>query len=181
MRIIGGKFSGRMIVAPSSLPVRPTTDFAKSALFNILNNQLNFDEVNVLDLFAGIGGISLEFISRGAKNVTAIDSNVKCSSFIKETAAKLEVKNLTVIKSDVFKFLKSCSNQFDVIFADAPFDMETTDSIPELIFENNLLKANGILIVEHQSKRKLQSKIEPTEIRKYGNCAFSFYSTNFEG
>ena len=170
-----------MITAPSTLPVRPTTDFAKSALFNILNNQINFAEVNVLDLFAGIGGISLEFISRGAKSVTAIDSNVKCCAFIKETVVKLEIKNLTVLKAEVFNYLKSCTSRFDIIFADAPFDMATTDAIADLVFDNNLLKENGILIIEHQSKRKLQSKIEPTEIRKYGNCAFTFYSRKNDG
>lgn len=164
-----------MINAPSSLPVRPTTDYAKSALFNILNNRIDFEEIKVLDLFAGIGGVSMEFISRGAKHVTSVDINFKCCSFIKETAAKFEVNNLHVIKSDVFKFLKSCDKKFDIIFADAPFELAETDTIPDLIFQKNLLTENGILIVEHQAKRILESHIEAKEIRKYGNCAFSLY------
>ncbi len=175
MRIIGGKFSGRIIHAPNNLPVRPTTDYAKSALFNILNNRIDFEEAKVLDLFAGIGGVSMEFISRGTKHVTAIDSNAKCCAFIKETAAKFETSNLLVLKSDVFKFLKSCTQKFDVIFADAPFELVETDLIPELVFQNNLLNEDGLLIVEHQSKRILQSQFQPKEIRKYGNCAFSIY------
>lgn len=175
MRIIGGKFSGRLIHAPSSLPVRPTTDYAKSALFNILTNRIDFEETTVLDLFAGIGGVSMEFISRETKFVTSVDMNAKCCAFIKETAAKFEVKNLSVIKSDVFKFLKNCSTKYDVIFADAPFELQETDKLPDLIFQYELLSENGILIVEHQAKRILQSDIQPKEIRKYGNCGFSIY------
>ena len=151
MRIIGGKFSGRLINAPSSLPVRPTTDYAKSALFNILNNRIDFEEVKVLDLFAGIGGVSMEFISRGAKHVTSVDINFKCCTFI------------------------------DVIFADAPFDLSETDTIPDLILQKNMLSENGILIVEHQAKRVLQSHVKVSEVRKYGNCAFSIYSSISQG
>ncbi len=176
MRIIGGKFSGRLITAPSSLPVRPTTDYAKSALFNILSNRIDFEEVKVLDLFAGIGGVSMEFISRGAKHVTSVDINFKCCAFIKETATKFDVKNLSVLKADVFKFLNSCDKKFEVIFVDAPFELPETDTIPDLIFQKNLLAENGILIVEHQAKRILQSRVEVSELRKYGNCAFSIYN-----
>lgn len=181
MRIIGGKFSGRLINAPSSLPVRPTTDYAKSALFNILNNRIDFEEVKVLDLFAGIGGVTMEFISRGARHVTSVDINFKCCTFIKETASNFEVKNLSVIKSDVFKFLKACDTKFDVIFADAPFDLSETDTIPDLILQKNMLSENGILIVEHQAKRVLQSHVKVSEVRKYGNCAFSIYSSISQG
>lgn len=180
MRIISGKFSGRLINAPSNLPVRPTTDYAKSALFNILNNRIDFEEIKVLDLFAGIGGVSMEFISRGAKHVTSVDLNFKCCAFIKETASKFDVKNISVIKSDVFKFIKSCDTKFDIIFADAPFELQETDLIPDLVFERDILTADGILIVEHQAKRILQSKIEAKEIRKYGNCAFSLYSLDLD-
>ena len=117
----------------------------------------------------------MEFVSRGAKHVTSVDLNFKCCAFIKETAAKFEVKNLSVIKSDVFKFIQACDLKFDIIFADAPFDLNETDSIPDLIFQKELLNENGILIVEHQAKRILQSHINANEIRKYGNCAFSIY------
>lgn len=164
-----------MIHAPASLPVRPTTDYAKSALFNILSNRIDFEETNVLDLFAGIGGISMEFISRGTKQVTAVDLNAKCCAFIKETATKFEVKNLTVIKSDVFRFLKSNERQYDLIFADAPFELSETDKIPDMVFEKNMLTPGGVLIVEHQAKRTLQCQRFVTEVRKYGNCAFSIF------
>jgi len=130
----------------------------------------------VLDLFAGIGGVSMEFISRGAKHVTCVDLNFKCCAFIKETAVKFDVKNISVIKSDVFKFIKSCDTKFDIIFADAPFELNETDTIPDLVFQKELLTEDGILIVEHQAKRILQSHIDAKEIRKYGNCAFSLYS-----
>ena len=176
MRIIGGKFSGRLINAPSNIEVRPTTDYAKSGLFNILSNRIDFEEMKVLDLFAGIGGVSMEFISRGAKHVTCVDLNNKCCAFIKDTAIKFEVNNLVVIKADVLKFIKSCDIKYNIIFVDAPFELNETDTIPDLVFQKELLAENGILIVEHQAKRILQSQIQAKEIRKYGNCAFSIYT-----
>lgn len=175
MRIIGGKFGGRTLNPPASLPVRPTTDYAKSGLFNILNNQIDFETLRVLDLFSGAGGISLEFASRGALSVTAIDVNFNCVKFLNETAAKLGIKELKCVRSDVFKFLKQNTSKYDLIFADPPFEQKETDQLPDLIFERNLLNPGGVLIVEHQSKRELQSKIPVSVIRKYGNVGFSFY------
>lgn len=175
MRIIGGKYSGRIIQAPSGLPVRPTTDYAKSALFNILSHRFDLEGFKVLDLFAGIGGVSLEFLSRGAASVTAVDQHLPCLKFIRETANKLGEENLETVKSDVFKYLKSCTEKFDLIFADPPFDLKETDKIPQLVFEANLLKEGGWLIIEHQSKRKLVTSV-PFETRIYGNCAFSIFS-----
>jgi 16S rRNA (guanine(966)-N(2))-methyltransferase RsmD len=163
-----------MFQAPANLPVRPTTDYAKSALFNILTNRIDFTECTVLDLFAGIGGVSLEFASRGAKSIISVDSHAPCLKFIRETSEKLGIKTIETIRSDVFKYLKSCDRKFDLIFADAPFEMSETDQIPELVFEHHLLKEDGILIVEHQSKRILKSTHIP-EVRTYGNCAFSFF------
>ena len=163
------------MLAPASLPVRPTTDYAKSGLFNILNNKIDFESLRVLDLFSGVGGISLEFASRGAKNVTAVDIHFNCVKYLNDTAAKLGIKELKCIRSDVYKFLKQNTSTYDLIFADPPFDQTETDQIPDLIFERKLLEPGGILIIEHQSKRELNSKVPPTEIRKYGNVGFSFF------
>ena len=175
MRITGGTLRGRTIRPPANLPVRPTTDFAKEGLFNILNNYFDFETLTVLDLFAGAGSIGYEFISRGAVSVTSVEENYNCTAFIKKMAAELEMKNLHCIRSDVFKFIKKTTNQSDIIFADPPFELEETDLLPDLVFEQNLLKENGWLIIEHQSKRILKSNIQPFEIRNYGNCAYSMY------
>lgn len=175
MRIIGGTFGGRNFQAPASLPVRPTTDYAKSGLFNVLQNRIDFEEISVLDLFAGIGGITLEFASHGTRDITIVDGHALCIKFIKESAAKLGISGLKYVRADVFKYLKTCENSFDLIFADPPFEMEETDRIPEIVFEKKLLKPDGLLIVEHQSKRDLKTEIPLLEKRVYGNCAFSFF------
>jgi 16S rRNA (guanine(966)-N(2))-methyltransferase RsmD len=163
-----------MIQAPAGLPVRPTTDYAKSGLFNVLSNEIEFEGLRVLDLFAGIGGISFEFISRGAGHVTAVDQNFKTVQFIKSTAERLQVKNLDVIRMDVFKYLKRCSEKFDLIFADPPFDMEETDQLIPLITELKLVKDGGLLVVEHSSSRSLVTPEIISSVRTYGNCSFSF-------
>jgi 16S rRNA (guanine966-N2)-methyltransferase len=175
VRITGGTLRGRTIHPPANLPVRPTTDFAKEGLFNILNNYFDFETLTVLDLFAGAGSIGYEFISRGAVSVTCVDQNFHCTAFINKMATELSMKNLRCIRSDVFSYLKKNINKSDIIFADPPFELEETDLLPDLIFEKNLLKEDGWLIIEHQSKRILKSNIEPFEIRKYGNCAYSMF------
>jgi len=175
MRIISGKFRGRNIAAPSSLPVRPTTDFAKTGIFNILANHFDFETISVLDLFAGTGNISLEFASRGTEEITCVDGDQRCARFIKEFGGKLNLNFINVIRSDVFAFLKKCESQYDIIFADPPFEYADTDLLPDLIHEKKMLKTNGWLIAEHQSKRELKSKVQPIQVRKYGNCAFSIY------
>ena len=175
MRIISGKFKGRQITAPKGLPVRPTTDFAKTAIFNILANHVDFEEVSVVDLFCGTGNISYEFASRGCPKLIAVDENQKVLKFVDETFKKLGMTEARTIRSDVFRFLKSCHTTFDIIFADPPFELSSTDTLPGIVFEKKLLKEGGWLIVEHQSKRKLESERQPDEIRVYGNCAFSIY------
>ncbi len=175
MRITGGNLRGRNIQAPDNLPVRPTTDFAKSALFNILNNYFDFEQLNVLDLFSGTGSIAYEFVSRSVLSVTCVDEDINCIKFIKKTAENLKMNQLKCIHSEVFRFINQPMNPFDIIFADPPFDMKETDNLPDIIFEKKLLKEDGWLIVEHQSKRKLNSIIQPSDFRKYGNCAFSIY------
>ena len=175
MRITGGNLRGRMIHPPIHLTIRTTTDFAKTALFNILNNYFNFEALTVLDLFSGAGSIAYEFISREALSVTCIDEDINCINLIKKTAADLKMKNLHCLRSDVFHFIKQTEHRSDIIFADPPFALEETDHLPEIIFEKKLLKENGWLIIEHQSKRILKSNIKPFDQRKYGNCAFTMY------
>jgi len=164
-------------MAPKQLPVRPTTDFAKTALFNILANHFDFEETSLLDLFSGTGNISYEFGSRGCEDITAVDSNSGCVKFISETFKKLGMNSAKTIRADAFRFIESCNHSYDIVFADPPYEMETTDNIPEAVFKKKLLKENGWLIVEHQSKRKLKSSIEPDEVRVYSNCAFSIFKS----
>lgn len=174
MRIIGGSLKGRNIDVPKGLPIRPTTSFAGEALFNILTNSIDFESASFLDLFSGTGHISLEFASRECKDITAIDSNFNCVNFLKQTASKF---NLPIIaqKADVFKFLKENKKAYDVIFADPPYDLENIEEIHQLIYSNNLLKENGVFILEHGPRTKLDHLSHFKQHRKYGNVNFSFF------
>jgi 16S rRNA (guanine966-N2)-methyltransferase len=175
VRIISGQWKGRNILAPKNLPVRPTTDFAKTALFNILANHFDFQSISVLDLFCGTGNISYEFASRGTTAITCVDENIRCVKFVESTFEKLKFPTARIIKSDVFSFINHCEETFDIVFADPPFDLKKTDELPGLVLSKNLLTESGWLIVEHQAKRKLESSTQPDEIRVYSNCAFSIY------
>ena len=175
MRIIGGSHKGRMIKVPKDLPVRPTTDFAKEALFNILVNRLDMEGLRVLDLFSGTGHISLEFASRGSESVWSVDQNYKCVGFLK-SAAKEFGFNIQTIKSDVFEYLKHNRLRFDVIFADPPYDLPNIPDIHQLVFEHGLLNDNGLLIIEHGPRTKLEHLPGFVQHRKYGNVNFSFFS-----
>tara|TARA_B100000949_G_C14207671_1_gene418872 strand:+ start:118 stop:654 length:537 start_codon:yes stop_codon:yes gene_type:complete len=176
MRIISGKFKGKRLIAPKTLPVRPTTDMAKEALFNILNFQIDFQEIKLLDLFAGTGNISYEFISRGATQITAVDQHYGCVKFINKTANELEAE-INTVKSDVFKYLDKVKTKSDLIFADPPYDFSTDDfqKIPQLVFDNNLLEEEGLLIVEHSKHTDLSETANFSESRRYGNSVFSFF------
>jgi len=177
MRIISGEFKGRRITAPSKSPVRPTTDMAKEALFNILNNRYYFDELKVLDLFAGTGNISYEFASRGSEAITAIDAHYGCVKFINSTSQDFEM-GIKTIKTDVFKYLEIASDRFDIIFADPPynFSLEEFSKIPELVFKNNFLNDDGLLIVEHSKHTNLSELDNFEEQKNYGGNAFSFFA-----
>lgn len=174
MRIIGGRYKGKTIKVAKGLPVRPTTDFAKEALFNILVNRYDLEEIKVLDLFSGTGHISLEFASRGSKDVTSVDSNFKCAGFLRAIAGELGL-DITVYKNDVFDFLKNLHSAHDLIFADPPYDLENIPEIHRLVFEKKLLLPNGMLIIEHGPKTQLNSLEGFQEHRKYGNVNFSFF------
>jgi len=178
VRIISGIYKGKVIHAPESLPVRPTTDFAKTALFNILQFKIDYDSVKFLDLFAGTGNISYEFFSRGCTDITCVDMHLPCIRFIKETFLKLKFDRAKVFKADVYNFLEMNAERYDVIFADPPFDMAETHTIPGIVFEKKLLKPGGWLIVEHQSSAPLKSAFPADEERKYGNVGFSIYRKN---
>ncbi|PCJ80585.1 MAG: 16S rRNA (guanine(966)-N(2))-methyltransferase RsmD [Flavobacteriales bacterium] len=176
MRIISGKYKGRRIVAPKNLPVRPTTDFAKEGLFNIIGNHFYFEELHVLDLFAGTGNITYEFASRGAKEVNAVDVNAKCMFFIKKTSTQLGLENLKIYRASAFTFIKRCKHQYDVIFADPPYDMKEIEKLPDVIFEKNLLKENGWLIIEHSGFVDLSGNARFKEKRSYGSVNFSIFT-----
>jgi len=176
MRIISGTHKGRRLIAPKTLPVRPTTDFAKEALFNILRNSIYFNEISLLDLFAGTGNISYEFASRGTENITAVDAHFGCVKYIKKTAEELEFP-IETIKSDVIKYLSAVSSKFDVIFADPPYKFETQqfEDIIGKIFENDLINTNGLVIIEHSKDTDLSHLSQFKELRRYGGSVFSFF------
>ncbi len=178
MRIISGLRKGKRIQAPAKLPVRPTTDFAKEALFNILNNHFDFDEVQVLDLFSGTGNISYEFASREAKDILAIDLNHACVEFINKTANQLEFFQLKVLRADAMQFLQKSKTKWDIIFADPPFDFEHTEMIPQLVFQNELLNEYGWLIVEHSVKTSFGDNDNKFDFRKYGSVCFTIFQRN---
>lgn len=176
MRIISGTHKGKRITAPAKLPVRPTTDVAKEALFNILNNYYHISSLSILDLFSGTGNISYEFAARGAEKITAVDANYDCVKFIKKTAADLDFP-ITTIKSDVFKYLEKGPVKADIIFADPPYNLEKEEfaKIVELVFENRLLLEDGQLILEHSKHTDLSDLKKFRESRKYGSSVFSFF------
>lgn len=183
-RIISGKWKAKKIAAPKNFEVRPTTDFAKEALFSILENTYDMQSVAVLDLFAGIGSISFEFASRGCQDVTSVEMNPKHTSFLNSTASELGFSlQVSVQRGDVFDWLKKFRNRkaFEIVFSDAPFETEEKKyrEIISLVLNNKYLKENGVLIIEHQSRMKLDHP-NLMDTRKYGNVSFSFFRPNTE-
>ena len=178
MRIISGQFKSRRIIAPPHLPVRPTTDRAKEALFNILYHQYQLSELKVLDLYAGIGSISFEFASRGTSDITAVDQNKGCTNFISSTAEKLGI-DINVKTQEVFKFLETSSSlPYDIIFADPPYDLSDNEfkTLIDLVFNLNHLNKNGIFILEHSKHTDLSSHPFFDQKRTYGHSVFSWFS-----
>lgn len=175
MRIVGGTHRGRVITAPKNLPVRPTTDFAKESLFNILNNEIDLEDLDVLDLFSGTGNITYEFASRGAKHVTSVDVNVKCSSFIKSMVREFKFEQVVVMNANAFLFMQQCKRSFDVIFSDPPFNDESIQTIPDLVFKHSLLNADGMLIVEHPPEINFSKHPQFYKHKNYGHVNFSFF------
>ena len=176
MRIIAGSLKGRRLNPPTTLPVRPTTDMARESLFNILNNYVDYEDCTVLDLFAGTGAVSMEFVSRGVKEVTSIDINNLCTDFIKSAALQFGVKNLHVVRTDVFDLIKRAYKKFDIIFADPPYALENLDQLPDLIFDHNMLTEDGIFILEHPSEYQFENHPHFWQHRNYGKVNFTFFA-----
>lgn len=175
MRIIGGTLRGLRLNPPKNLPVRPTTDLAKEALFNILLNQIEFEGIKVLDLFSGTGNISLEFASRGATEVISVDRSIHCVNYLKDTSRQHKLDQVKVYKEDVFKYLQMETEQYDLVFADPPYDLNKIPEIPKIVFERNILLPGALLIVEHQSMQNISQHPSFVEQRKYGHSSFSFF------
>lgn len=176
MRIISGKHKGKRLIAPKNLPVRPTTDFAKEALFNILNNYFDFHLISVIELFAGTGNISFEFASRGTTQITAVEKDSGCISYISQVSKQLDFPIQTV-KNDVYQFLKKTGQKADLIFADPPYQFTQVqlEEIIQLVFENSLLLPQGLLVIEHTKQIDLTTHPYFLEERKYGGSKFTFF------
>lgn len=176
MRIISGIHGGRKIVPPGKMPyTRPTTDIAKEGLFNIIQNNLEFEQLKVLDLFGGTGCISYELASRGAPEITIVEKDNKMYDFIKKTSSELEFKNFHVVKSDVFRFIDNCNQQFDFIFAGPPYALATIDELPVKIFENKLLNPGGWFVLEHTPRNDYKKFYHYKTERNYGTTIFSIF------
>ena len=176
MRIISGKYKGRRNSAPGNITARPTTDFAKEGLFNLLNNRIDFEGIRMLDLFAGTGGVGIEFVSRGADAVVSVEQNDRQCAFIRKVCQELKIENLTLMKTDVFKFLKSGYSKYDVIFADPPYDLLNLNQIPDLVLAAGVLQSDGLFVLEHSAKNDFSSHACFLEHRHYGNVNFTFFS-----
>ena len=175
MRIISGKYKGYRLNQPHFDPTRPTTDFAKEALFNVVNNYFNFDNIKMLDLFAGTGAISYEFLSRGCTDVTSVELHRKCVDFIKKTSAHLNFEGHKVLQTDVFLFIETCSIAYDVIFAGPPYPLPNLAEIPDLIFKQKMVEAEGWFILEHNPKHNFDNHPHFWNKRQYGTTIFSIF------
>ena len=165
MRIISGIYGGRRLSPPKNITARPTTDFAKESLFNLLNNRMDLEGIDVLDLFAGTGGIGIECVSRGAREVTAVEIAHVQQNWIISCCKQLGIRNLSVIRGDVFKFLSACRTKYDLIFADPPYALEELAALPDLILKQEILKEDGWLVVEHGKDTDFTSHPRHVETR----------------
>lgn len=177
MRIVGGAFGGRRFNPPSGIPARPTTDIAKEALFNILNNMLDTEGINALDIFAGTGNIGYELASRGATRITMVERDPASINFIKKTAKELGIEDIAVvIKSDVFRFMNQCTEQFNFIFADPPYALDALAELPVVVFRKNLLLPGGIFVLEHPPHYSFEAHPNYTKAKNYGGTIFTFFT-----
>lgn len=173
MRIITGQYKGRHFEVPRTFKARPTTDFAKENIFNVMMGYIDFEEADALDLFAGTGSISLELLSRGCKSVVSVEKDRDHARFIRQCVEKLGTLDHTLISGDVFRFLKSCKRQFDFIFADPPYALPTLPDIPDLALP--LLKEDGVLVFEHGKQYDFSQHPRFVEHRAYGSVNFSIF------
>lgn len=175
MRIITGKYKGRHFEIPRSFKARPTTDFAKENIFNVLTQYVDLEDATALDLFSGTGSISLELLSRGCQQVISVEMDRDHHRFICECTKKLDTQACIPLRADVFRFLKSCHTQFDFIFADPPYALKELPTIPDLIFEKGLLKEGGIFVFEHGKDYDFSEHPHFVEHRSYGSVNFSLF------
>ena len=175
MRIITGRYKGRRFDIPRTFKARPTTDFAKENIFNVLQGYTDFDGKRALDLFAGTGSISLELASRGCQQVVSVEADRDHATFIRQCFAKLGADNQLLIREDVFKFLKTCRQSFDFIFADPPYALRELSQIPDLILESTLLRPDGLLVFEHGKDHDFSQHPRFVEHRQYGSVNFSIF------
>lgn len=175
MRIVGGKYKGRMFHPGKKFKARPTTDVAKEGLFNILENRYEFSNKNVLDLFSGTGSMSYEFVSRGCRQVTSVESNFNHYKFIMEVLEALKIENTRVFRADVFKFLQKSHDSFNIIFADPPYDLPNFETVADAVLSTNLLAPDGVFILEHPKEYDFSAHPNFRELRHYGKVHFSFF------
>jgi 16S rRNA (guanine966-N2)-methyltransferase len=179
MRIISGKWGGRRISPPSSMPhTRPTTDIAKEGLFNILQNRMSFEDIKTLDLFGGTGCISYELASRGASDLTIVEKDAVMHGFIQDNMKKLGLAGGKLLKMDVFSFLQNCTTQFDFIFAGPPYALGTIDELPKIIVANKLIADGGFFVLEHTPRNNYEKFDGFSFVRNYGTTLFSFFTAN---
>jgi 16S rRNA (guanine(966)-N(2))-methyltransferase RsmD len=176
MRIIAGEFRRRRFDVPKNITARPTTDFARENLFNVLENLLDFDEVVGLDLFAGTGAISFELVSRGCPRVVSVEAHKTQFAFICKVMQLLDTDCILPMRGDVFKYINSTKEKFDFIFADPPFELENLDTLPDLIFKHELLKDDGLFVLEHSRNNDFSAMPQFVQKREYGSVNFSFFS-----
>lgn len=175
MRIITGLYKGRRFDVPRTFKARPTTDFAKENIFNVLNGYMDFDDTIAMDLFSGTGSISLELVSRGCQQVISVEADRDHHAFISSCLKKLNTDKCIPLRGDVFRFLKSCHTQFDFIFADPPYALENLTALPTIIFEKDLLKAGGVFVLEHGKQNDFSNDPHFIEHREYGSVNFSLF------
>lgn len=175
MRIIRGKYGRRRFDVPTNITARPTTDFARENIFNVLENMVDFEGLSALDLFAGTGAITFEFLSRGCADVTAVEKAVTQYNFIRKVAQQLNIDNLTLIKGDALKFIDTCTKKFDLIFADPPYDMPDFASVPVRILGSQMLRPGTVVIVEHSKNHDFSTLPHFAGNRTYGSVNFSIF------
>lgn len=175
MRIITGIYKGRHFEIPRTFKARPTTDFAKENIFNVLNGYVDLDGATALDLFSGTGSISLELLSRGCASVISVEADRDHHAFIKQCLAKLGTDKCIPLRGDVFRFIKSCRQQFDFIFADPPYALPELPRIPKMILDRNMLKPGGVFVFEHGKHNSFEDVPGFIEHRAYGSVNFSLF------
>ena len=175
MRIIGGQFKARQFHPPANIPTRPTTDMAKEALFNVINNSFNFDTIKVLDLFGGTGSISYEFASRGCLDITSVEIFPKCANFIRKTALDFGFGCINVQQQDVFQFVAQTKTTYDLIFAGPPYPLPNLASIPDVIFQLQLLEGAGWFILEHNPDHNFEQHPHFWKKKNYGSTTFAIF------